>query len=93
MTLYLVTVPAYATPAATPFQPSTDDIAISVLSAVITETLPAATIYPAAVIPATITPSGTRGHNLVYGAHPRNAGCFAENLALGALRRSTLEIS
>lgn len=92
-TLYLVTGSAEPTPAATLFQPSTDDIVISVLSVVITETLPAATIYPDAVIPASITPSGARGHHMAYRAHPRNAGCFSEYLALGALRRSALEIS
>jgi hypothetical protein len=92
-TLCLVTVPADATPTATPFQPGIDDTGISGFSAVMTETPPAATIYPDAIIPATITPSGARDRHLTYGGHPRNAGRLAENMALDALRRSALETS
>jgi hypothetical protein len=92
-TLYLVTVPADAIPAATPFQPIIDDTGISRFSAVITETPPAATIDTDSVIPATITPSGARDRHLTYGGHPRNAGRLAEDMALDALRRYALETS
>jgi hypothetical protein len=92
-TLYLVTVLADATPTATSFQPNIDDPCISGFSAVITKTLPAATIDTDSVIPATITPSGARDRHLTYGGHPRNAGRLAENMALDALRRYALETS
>jgi hypothetical protein len=92
-TLYLVTIPANATPTATPFQPIIDDTGISEFSVVITETTPAATIDPDAVIPTTITPSGAHDRHLTYGGHPRNARRWAENMVLNALRHSAQEIS
>jgi LCP family protein required for cell wall assembly len=53
-TLYLVTVPADATPTATPFQPVTDDNGISGFMPVITEAAPVVTEAP---LPATADPN------------------------------------
>ena len=62
-TLYLVTVPADATPTATPFQPVTDDTGNSGFLPVVTETpsdtpaAPVAALDPNAAVPATSTPA------------------------------------